>query len=77
MKSRRPAPDRPASSNNVTLADDPPSITDSRVRMRQRLGTIERAWILYGDAALMTWSPGAATCPPSCEYCSRSWAVVA
>jgi hypothetical protein len=47
------------------------SITDSRVRMLERLGTIERAYVLYGEVALLRPTPaGPDECPPTCEWCS-------
>jgi hypothetical protein len=46
--------------------------------MLHRLGTIERAWVLYGEVALLPpLPPGPVECPPGCEYCARPWAVVA
>jgi hypothetical protein len=36
VKSGRPAPNRPAHSNTVTLADDPSILSDWSVRMRER-----------------------------------------
>ena len=75
MKSRRAAR-KPPHSNSVTLADDSSIITDWRVRMLERLGTIERAWLLYGEAALLPPSPpGPTECPPRCDYCSGRWAA--
>jgi hypothetical protein len=63
---------------------EPPRSTEAsltrlagRAKYYHRLGTIERAWVLYGEQALLPPSPaGPAECPPRCEYCS-GLAVVA